>query len=135
MNRGTSTDPALRWPLRPPESVHHMPTHFAEHGELKLLSLIGSFGGYVAPHSPEKRARHLSYAITWPGIEAMPSLFRSGVIPWHLLEPTYVNFFTQQALRAELTQWFDEIAFARIERFTISGVDAFTRLVAISAHA
>jgi hypothetical protein len=38
--------------------------------------------------------------ITVPDMSAIPRGFPHGVVPWHLLEATHINFFTQHSLEA-----------------------------------
>lgn len=51
---------------------------------------------------------------TVPDASAIPVGFRHGVVPWHLLEGTHVNFFTQQSLKHALESSFSKIEFGRI---------------------
>jgi len=71
--------------------------------------------------------------ITVPDMSSIPLLFRHRVVPWHLLESTHVNFFTQQSLQAELALWFDDIRFVRLGRFTVNASDVFTSIGAVCA--
>ena len=59
--------------------------------------------------------------ITVPDMAAIPICFPHGVVPWHLLESTHVNFFTRGSLEALLRPHFAEIQFARICNFTVNG--------------
>jgi hypothetical protein len=68
--------------------------------------------------------------ITVPDISAIPALFPHNVVPWHLLEATHVNFFTQASLRAALGAAFRSVSFSRLGRFEINGTAVFTSLVA-----
>lgn len=52
--------------------------------------------------------------ITVPDMSAIPWGFRHGLIPWHLLEATHVNFFTQASLERLLSRYFSNIEFGRI---------------------
>jgi len=51
-------------------------------------------------------------------------------VPWHLLESTHVNSFTQRSLHAVLTPLFARIRFSRLGEFQINGTRVFTSLVA-----
>ncbi len=53
-------------------------------------------------------------AFTVPDASAIPIGFRHGAVPWHLLEATHVNFFTQQSLHRALQPYFSKIEFGRI---------------------
>lgn len=52
--------------------------------------------------------------VTVPDLSAVPRGFRHGVVPWHLLESTHVNFFTQQALEALLAPYARRLDIARV---------------------
>ena len=51
---------------------------------------------------------------TVPDASGIPAGFRHGVVPWHLLEGTHVNFFTQSSLLDALKGSFSAVEFARI---------------------
>lgn len=69
--------------------------------------------------------------ITVPDISAIPRLHQFGVIPWHLLESTHVNFFTQQSLHKELEPYFKKIEFMKICPININRKIIYTSLVAV----
>jgi len=52
--------------------------------------------------------------LTVPDASAIPVGFRHGLVPWHLLESTHLNFFTQQSLKAALEPHFSRLEFGRI---------------------
>jgi SAM-dependent methyltransferase len=58
-----------------------------------------------------------SLLVTVPDMSAIPRGFRHRVVPWHLLEGTHVNFFTQASLSAAL-----EPCAARVEMFRFGAV-------------
>jgi len=91
----------------------------------------------VVEHIPEWRTALQELAriarealITVPDMSAIPALFPHHVVPWHLLESTHVNFFTQRSLHAVLTPLFARIRFSRLGEFQINGTRVFTSLVA-----
>ncbi len=69
--------------------------------------------------------------ITVPDISSIPILHQHSVVPWHLLESTHVNFFTQKSLRNLLNRFFDRVEFARIGTTVINGTRFYVSLVAI----
>lgn len=68
--------------------------------------------------------------ITVPDPSAIPALFRHFTVPWHMLESTHVNFFTQESLRQLLAGRCTDVTFARIGRFVVNRTHAFTSIVA-----
>lgn len=69
--------------------------------------------------------------LTTPDISAIPIGFRSGAVPWHLLEGTHVNFFTQFSLRRLLERHFSRIEFGRISPSSFNGSNYYVSLVAL----
>lgn len=69
--------------------------------------------------------------VTVPDMSAIPIGHRHNVVPWHLLESTHVNFFTQRSLRNALMKCFGEIEFARIGSVMVNGSRFYTSLVAL----
>jgi len=70
--------------------------------------------------------------VTVPDISSIPVSYQHQVIPWHLLESTHVNFFTQNSLFQELNKFFKKIEFGRIGQIMINGTRYYTNLVAIA---
>jgi SAM-dependent methyltransferase len=68
--------------------------------------------------------------LTVPDCAAIPQGFPHGVVPWHLLEATHVNFFNQQNLTQALNPHFTQIDFGRIGGFNINGTTMYTSIVA-----
>jgi hypothetical protein len=52
--------------------------------------------------------------ITVPDMSAIPRGFPHGVVPWHLLESTHVNFFTQHSLLALLAPYTADVEVSRL---------------------
>jgi SAM-dependent methyltransferase len=67
---------------------------------------------------------------TVPDASAIPLLFPHGVVPWHLLEATHFNFFTQESLSALLKAFFRRVEMARIGPVEVNGSTFFTSLAA-----
>ena len=51
---------------------------------------------------------------TVPDVSAIPLGFQHGAVPWHLLESTHVNFFTQRSLHQLLQPHFSKVQFSRV---------------------
>jgi len=51
---------------------------------------------------------------TVPDSSAIPIGFRHTLVPWHLLEGTHVNFFTQTSLTRALQPYFQTVEFGRV---------------------
>jgi Methyltransferase domain len=79
------------------------------------------FCSEVLEHIPEFEAAVRDIArlaaeratFTVPDISMIPVGFRHGVVPWHLLEGTHVNFFTQASLTRVLQPHFTRVEFSR----------------------
>ncbi len=68
---------------------------------------------------------------TVPNASAIPIGFRHGSVPWHLMEATHVNFFTQESLEHALTPYFSQIEFGRIGRAHFNDSEYYVSLVAV----
>ena len=68
--------------------------------------------------------------ITVPDASAIPIGFRHASVPWHLLESTHVNFFTQQSLGKALHSHFRRIEFGRVGAANFNDSPFFTSIVA-----
>ncbi|MBP0003655.1 MAG: class I SAM-dependent methyltransferase [Cyanobacteria bacterium SBC] len=68
---------------------------------------------------------------TVPNINAIPLCFPHQVVPWHLLEATHFNFFTQASLYKILSQYFSRVEFMQIHPVTVNGTLFFISLAAI----
>jgi len=69
--------------------------------------------------------------ITVPDMSAVPMLFQHHAVPWHLLEATHVNFFTQASLEAALGTAFRTVRMSRMGEFHVNGTRVYTSLVAL----
>jgi SAM-dependent methyltransferase len=92
----------------------------------------------VLEHVPELEASLCEIArvapkliLSVPDMSAIPMLHRHGVVPWHLLESTHVNFFNEQSLRAVLGCHYRHVEIARMTPQLINGTRYFLSLVAI----
>lgn len=68
--------------------------------------------------------------ITVPDMSGVPRGFRHGVVPWHLLERSHLNFFTQQSLGGLLRRHFRVVHFFRIGEIRCGRMRFYTSLVA-----
>jgi hypothetical protein len=69
--------------------------------------------------------------ITVPDCSAIALGSRHQLVPWHLLEGTHVNFFTQSSLERVLRPYFREISFGRVCPCLLNDTDFY---VSIAAH-
>jgi SAM-dependent methyltransferase len=75
------------------------------------------------------RVARRQVVLTVPEITAIPSCFPHAV-PWHLLEGSHVNFFTQRSLYMTLSEFFRIISFGRITPCEINGCTFYVSVVA-----
>jgi SAM-dependent methyltransferase len=68
---------------------------------------------------------------TVPDASAIPAGFRHKVVPWHLLEGTHVNFFTQTSLARALQPHFSRVEFGRLGVSTLN--DSFFHVSLVAA--
>jgi SAM-dependent methyltransferase len=68
---------------------------------------------------------------TVPDISAIPMGFHQRVVPWHLLEATHINFFTQPALETLLHRHFTHVDIVRIGPTIVNNTKWFCSLIAL----
>lgn len=112
-------------------------------GELPLPFADGQFDSVIATevleHIPNyrevlseiRRVTSDQLLLTVPDMSGIPLGFHNNVVPWHLLESTHVNFFTQSSLYHTLKDFFSDISFSRIGVLETNGTRWYTSLVAI----
>jgi 2-polyprenyl-3-methyl-5-hydroxy-6-metoxy-1,4-benzoquinol methylase len=66
-----------------------------------------------------------------PDIGTIPLLHRHGVVPWHLLECTHLNFFTERSFKAVLSQYYGNVQIGRMTPQLVNGTRYFLSLLAI----
>jgi SAM-dependent methyltransferase len=69
--------------------------------------------------------------LTVPDMAAIPIGSQHGLIPWHLLESTHYNFFTQESLALCLEPHFPRVTFARMSMARVQDSIYFINLVAV----
>lgn len=67
-----------------------------------------------------------------PDISAIPFCFPSGVVPWHLLEGTHINFFTQETLSRILSPHYRRVAISRLHLNRVNDTSYYTNLLAVA---
>jgi hypothetical protein len=69
--------------------------------------------------------------ITVPDASGIPLGSRHRLLPWHLLESTHVNFFSQASLESALRPHFSQIDFGRICACKMNDTTFYVSLVAV----
>jgi SAM-dependent methyltransferase len=92
--------------------------------------VIEHVADYPAALAEIARVSSESFLITVPDMSAIPLCHHNGVVPWHLLESTHVNFFTQTSLKKALEPFFREVEMARLSPVTTNDSVWFCTLVA-----
>jgi 2-polyprenyl-3-methyl-5-hydroxy-6-metoxy-1,4-benzoquinol methylase len=67
------------------------------------------------------RVTRSGFAITVPDISSVPLSWRHGVVPWHLLESTHVNFFNATSLRRVLAPHYRQIQLFKLWTVDVNG--------------
>jgi len=79
-----------------------------------------------------RRLARRRLVLTVPDIESVPLGFSAGVVPWHLLELTHVNFFTQRSLDKLFAPLFPLREFSRIGQNHVGPTSFFGSLVMVA---
>jgi SAM-dependent methyltransferase len=95
-----------------------------------LVEVLEHISDYEAALGEAARLTREHLLITVPDISAIPQCYPHHVVPWHLLESTHLNFFTQQSLTNALAKHFRTIEIAKICSEEVDGTRFFTNLVA-----
>ena len=69
--------------------------------------------------------------VTVPDMSAIPRGYHHGIVPWHLLEATHLNFFTQASLESLLAPIASRIEVARFGQVRCDRVSYYTNLAAV----
>jgi len=71
------------------------------------------------------------FIITVPDASAIPRCYLHNVVPWHLLESTHINFFTEKSLRNVLSDFWGNITLIKMGHVQINDIRFATSIVAI----
>ncbi len=110
-----------------------LPSPF-EDGQFRSVfcsEVLEHISDYEAAIADIARVATEQVVFTVPDASAIPLGFRHGVVPWHLLEATHVNFFNQQSLARALRHFFPKIEFGRIGRSHFNDTGYYVSLVAV----
>ena len=99
---------------------------------IEVLEHVAEIEALVAELARVTRTRLL---VSVPNMEVIPYYAPLGVVPWHLLESTHVNFFTRASLQAVLARHFREVevfSYAEPPVKTHDGIALHAHLFAIA---
>lgn len=82
-----------------------------------LVEVIEHVDDFEALLREAGRVARRNIIVSVPNINAIPSLSRYNVVPWHILEATHVNFFTPEILKRVLERIFAGQAKVRVEEY------------------
>ncbi len=102
---------------------------------IEVLEHIPAYDAFVAEMARVARRAAL---ISVPNAGAIPRLAPLGLVPWHILESTHVNFFTTGSLRALLMRHFPSVEVFEYGRLPVSAADGtpvFNHIFAVALHA
>lgn len=86
---------------------------------------------YEAAVAELARLAHERVLLTVPDMSAIPRGYHHGVVPWHLMERSHVNFFTQQSLAELLKSHFRDVQFFRVGEVRCERLRFYTSLAAL----
>jgi 2-polyprenyl-3-methyl-5-hydroxy-6-metoxy-1,4-benzoquinol methylase len=85
---------------------------------------------YEAAVAEMRRLTRDRLLVTVPDMSAVPRSYRHGVVPWHLMEASHVNFFTQQSLGDVLGRHFRDVEFFRVGELRCDRLRFYSSIVA-----
>ncbi len=78
------------------------------------IEVIEHVQDYLSVLKEINRVSRKKFIMTVPDITAIPRCFPQSVVPWHLLEGTHVNFFTEKSLKNTLSPLWAKMMFLKI---------------------
>lgn len=132
--------PAIRKSLQPDVSTYvelyegrlPLPYDDGRFQSVIATEVIEHIPDYIAIIAEIARVCRNTFAITVPDMTCIPVGHRIGMVPWHLLEGTHVNFFTHRSLAKVLEPYFDVVHYYQLARCEIGGVHIPGCLAAIA---
>jgi SAM-dependent methyltransferase len=100
---------------------------------VEVIEHIIDLDAFLAELARVTRSRLL---LSVPNMEVIPYFAPLGVVPWHLLEATHVNFFTRASLRACLQPHFPRVevfSYAEHPVRTDEGIPVHLHLFAVAS--
>jgi SAM-dependent methyltransferase len=101
---------------------------------VEVIEHITDLDTFLAQLARVTRSRLL---VSVPNMEVIPYFAPLGVVPWHLLEATHVNFFTRASLRACLQRHFPRVevfSYAEHPVSTHEGIAVHLHLFAVASR-
>jgi 2-polyprenyl-3-methyl-5-hydroxy-6-metoxy-1,4-benzoquinol methylase len=92
--------------VRPGDALPFAADEFEAAIAIEVLEHIPQLDRAIAEIARVTRSRFL---VSVPNMEVIPYFAPLGVVPWHLLEATHVNFFTRTSLRTALARHFSDV--------------------------
>jgi 2-polyprenyl-3-methyl-5-hydroxy-6-metoxy-1,4-benzoquinol methylase len=108
-----------------------MPFRDRQFESVTAIEVLEHLPDFEAALSELARVARRNCIVTVPDMSAIPICHHNHVVPWHLLEATHVNFFTQASLERALKRYFNKVEIARISPTTTNGSKWFESLVGI----
>jgi len=109
------------------------PTPFASGEFVSVIcsEVLEHIADYEAAIREMARLARERVLFTVPDASAIPLGYRHGAVPWHLMESTHCNFFTQQSLKRALTPHFSKVEFGRVGRAQFNDTSYYVSLAAL----
>jgi 2-polyprenyl-3-methyl-5-hydroxy-6-metoxy-1,4-benzoquinol methylase len=101
---------------------------------IEVLEHVEQFDALIAEVARVTRSRFL---VSVPNMEVIPYFAPLGIVPWHLLEATHVNFFTRAGLHAALARHFRHVevfSYGEHPVRSAHGIPLHVHLFAIADH-
>jgi len=95
------------------------------------IEVIEHVGDYMQALKEIARLVRKEFVMTVPDIGSIPLNFHNGLIPWHMMEASHVNFFTQRSLEKCLREVFSDVSIAKVCPMKANGTPWYVSLMAI----
>lgn len=130
--------PVLREAITPALGKHitlydgRLPSPFedASYQSVVCSEVLEHIADYQAAVADIARIAREQVLITVPDASAIPTGHRHGLVPWHLLEGSHLNFFCQSSLENTLRPHFKRVEFGRVGISSINDTSFYVSLTA-----
>ncbi|MGF1488311.1 MAG: class I SAM-dependent methyltransferase [Prochloraceae cyanobacterium] len=108
-----------------------LPYQDEEFDRVLAIEVIEHIPEYYQAIQEIHRISKETFIMSVPDASAIPRCFNQNVVPWHLLESTHFNFFTEKSLRNVLSKFWGKITFIKVGQVNINDTGFKNSIVAV----
>ena len=108
-----------------------LPYSDQEFDSIIAIEVIEHIKSYYRAIQEIHRISKRTLIMSVPDASAIARCYHQNVVPWHLLEATHFNFFTEKSLRNVLSEFWKKITFLKVGHVYINDTIFANSLVAV----